>query len=152
MNMQTNHYSRLLIMIGLHFIAMYVLMYSMVNAFNNVFNNFNQVYMAALMTASMILIELPLMSSMYKSRRLNAFIIAVGVAVLIGSFLLIRQQSLISDRQFLLSMIPHHGGAILMCEKASIQDQKIQELCKNIISGQQAEIDQMKRKLDELAR
>ncbi|MFN2511852.1 MAG: hypothetical protein ABR568_10460 [Pyrinomonadaceae bacterium] len=50
--MQTNHYRHLLIMIGLHFIAMYILMYAMVNAFNNVFNSFNQVYMAALMTAS----------------------------------------------------------------------------------------------------
>jgi hypothetical protein len=55
---------------------MYILMYAMVNAFNNVFNSFNQIYMAALMTSSMILIELPLMSSMYKSRRLNVIIIA----------------------------------------------------------------------------
>lgn len=152
MNMQTNHYSRLLIMIGLHFVAMYILMYSMVNDFNNVFNSFNQVYMAALMTVSMVLIELPLMSSMYKSKRLNAVITAVGVVALIGSFLLIREQTLISDRQFLRSMIPHHAGAILMCGNASIQDREIQELCKTIVSGQQAEIDQMKRKLDELVR
>lgn len=152
MNMRTNHYSRLLIMIGLHFIAMYLLMYSMVSVFDNVFNSFNQVYMAALMTASMVLIELPLMSSMYKSKRLNAVIIAVGVVALIGSFVFIRQQTLISDRQFLRSMIPHHAGAILMCEQASIQDREIQELCKTIVSGQQAEIDQMKRKLDELGR
>jgi uncharacterized protein (DUF305 family) len=127
-------------------------MYAMVNAFNNVFNSFNQIYMAALMTASMILIELPLMSSMYKSKRLNAVFITVGVAVLIGSFLMIREQVLISDRQFLRSMIPHHAGAILMCEKASIQDREIQELCKTIVSGQQAEIDLMKRKLEQLAR
>ena len=147
-----NHYRRFLVMIGLHFIAMYILMYSMVNTLNNVFNSFNQVCMAALMTASMILIELPLMSSMYKSRRLNAIILAVGAAVLIGSFLLIREQTLISDRQFLRSMIPHHAGAILMCEKASIEDREIKELCRKIISGQQAEIDQMKAKLNELAK
>ncbi len=152
MDMRTNHYSRLLIMIVLHFIAMYILMYAMVNAFNNVFNNFNQVYMAALMTSSMILIELPLMSSMYKSRKLNAIILALGVVLLIGSFMLIRRQLLIADRQFLRSMIPHHAGAILMCEKASIEDREIKELCRTIISGQQAEIDQMKRKLDELSR
>jgi hypothetical protein len=81
-------------MIGLHFIGMYILMYAMVNAFNNGFNSFNQVYMAALMTASMILIELPLMSSMYKTRSLNAIIISVGIAVLIGSLLLIRHSGL----------------------------------------------------------
>jgi len=89
---------------------------------------------------------------MYKSRRLNAIILAVGAAVLIGSFLLIREQTLISDRQFLRSMIPHHAGAILMCEKASIEDREIKELCRKIISGQQAEIDQMKAKLNELAK
>ena len=150
--MQNHHYGRFLIMICLHFIAMYAFMYAMVNVFANVFNSFNQVYMAALMTASMVLIELPLMSSMYTSKTLNAIIIAAGLIVLIGSFLLIRQQTLISDRQFLRSMIPHHAGAILMCEKASIQDREIQELCKQIISGQQAEIDLMKRKLNELAR
>ncbi|MBA2525733.1 MAG: DUF305 domain-containing protein [Pyrinomonadaceae bacterium] len=139
-------------MIGLHFIAMYIFMYAMVNAFANVFNSFNQVYMAALMTASMVLIELPLMSSMYKSKKLNAVILAVGAVVLIGSFLFIRKQAAISDRQFLRSMIPHHAGAILMCEEASIQDQELKDLCKNIISGQQAEIDQMKAKLDQMAR
>ena len=68
--MQTNHYRRFLVMIGLHFIAMYIFMYAMVNDFGNVFNSVNQVYMAALMTASMVLIELPLMSSMYQSRKL----------------------------------------------------------------------------------
>ena len=67
-----NHYSRFFVMVGLHFIAMYIFMYAMVNEFGNVFNSFNHVYMAVLMTASMILIEIPLMMSMYKSKRLNA--------------------------------------------------------------------------------
>lgn len=152
MNMSTHHYRRFLIMIALHFVAMYIFMYAMVNAFSNVFNSFNQVYMAALMTASMVLIELPLMISMYKSKKLNAIIMGVGLVVLVGSFLMIRKQTAIADRQFLRSMIPHHAGAILMCEQASLQDQELKALCKNIISGQQAEIDQMKRKLDELAK
>ena len=150
--MQMNHYGRFLLMITLHFVAMYILMYAMVNSFANVFNNFNQVYMAALMTSSMVLIELPLMMGMYKSKKRNAIIIAVGFVVLVGSFLLIRKQSAISDRQFLRSMIPHHAGAILMCEEASIEDRDIQDLCRNIVAGQQAEIDQMKAKLDQLGR
>jgi len=147
-----HHYRRFLIMIVLHFIAMYIFMYAMVNVFGNVFNSFNQVYMAALMTASMVLIELPLMSSMYESKKLNMIILAAGAVVLIGSWFAIRQQAAIGDRQFLRSMIPHHAGAILMCQQASIQDQEIRTLCRNIISGQQAEIDQMKVKLDELSR
>lgn len=34
-----------------------------------------------------------------------------------------------------------------MCEEASIEDCEIMELCKTIVIGQQAEIDQMKAKL-----
>jgi uncharacterized protein (DUF305 family) len=145
-----HHYGRFLIMIVLHFIAMYIFMYAMVNVFDNVFNSLNQVYMAALMTASMVLIELPLMSSMYKSKKLNTVIFAAGAIVLIGSWFGIRQQAAIGDRQFLRSMIPHHAGAILMCQQASIHDQEIRTLCNNIISGQQAEIDQMKTILSRL--
>jgi uncharacterized protein (DUF305 family) len=149
-NMNENHYRHLLIMAVLSFIAMYILMYAMVNTFSNVFNNFNQVYMAGLMTAPMVLIELFVMRSMYQDKRLNALIITGSVIAGLVFFLLIRYQTAIADRQFLRSMIPHHAGAILMCEHASIQDAEIQQLCQNIISSQQAEIDQMKAKLAEL--
>lgn len=152
MKMQTNHYRRFLIMIGLHFIAMYIFMYAMVNILDNVFNSFNQVYMAALMTASMVLIEIPLMMSMYQSKKLNIIILGVGLIVLVGSFLAIRNQTAISDRQFLRSMIPHHGGAILMCKEAVIEDQEIKDLCKEIFTSQQREIDQMKGILDRMNR
>lgn len=153
MQMQMNHhYGRFFVMIALHFIAMYAFMFAMVNSFSNVFNSFNQVYMAALMSASMVLIEIPLMWGMYKSKKLNIIILAIGLVVLAGSFMAIRRQVAISDRQFLRSMIPHHGGAILMCKEAPVQDQEIRELCKNIVTSQQAEIDQMKAKLDQLSR
>ena len=145
-----HHYGRFLIMIVLHFIAMYIFMYAMVNVFDNVFNSLNQVYMAALMTASMVLIELPLMSSMYQSKKLNMIILAAVAIMLIGAWFGIRQQAAIGDRQFLRSMIPHHAGAILIYQQASIQDQEIRTFCKNIISGQQAEIDQMKTILSRL--
>jgi hypothetical protein len=147
----TGHYRPLLLMTALHFIAMYVLMYSMVNVFANVHNNLNQVYMAGIMTASMLLLELPLMSAMYPSWKLNVAITGIGIVALIGFFLAIRQQTAISDRQFLRSMIPHHAGAILMCEQAPISDPDIHELCGDIVSSQQAEIDLMKAKLAELS-
>lgn len=41
-------------------------------------------------------------------------------------------------------MIPHHSGAILMCEQASLSDAEILKLCGQIIRSQTAEIDQMK--------
>ena len=129
---------------------MYILMYAMVNTIGNVFNNFNQFYMAGMMTAPMILIELFLMRAMYQDKRRNMLIIAVSIIAGLAFFFFIRQQTAVSDKQFLRSMIPHHAGAILMCEQASIQDTEIKALCRTIISSQQAEIDQMKAILLEL--
>jgi uncharacterized protein (DUF305 family) len=148
-SMPMSHYRRLLLMAALHFAAMYLLMYAMVDVRNNVIHNLNQVYMAGLMTAAMIVIELPLMSSMYRRRKLNVLIMIVGLAALIASFSFIRRQVAIADRQFLKSMIPHHAAAILMCEEASITRAEIDSLCASIITGQQSEIDQMKAMLDD---
>jgi uncharacterized protein (DUF305 family) len=139
-------------MIGLSFISMYALMYAMVNAFENVHMNVNQFYMAGLMAAPMGLIELALMRAMYRDRRLN-MAVAVGSVVALALFwVLLREQVAVSDKQFLRSMIPHHAGAILMCERAPIQDSEIKALCRNIISSQQSEIAQMKAKLSALGR
>lgn len=142
-----SHYGRLGIMTALSFIAMYFLMYAMVNAVENVYMNFNQVYMAGLMAAPMVLIELALMGSMYDNRQLNALIAAAAVVAAVVFFLFIRRQTTIGDRQFMRSMIPHHASAILMCNQASIGDARIERLCQDIRSSQQAEIDQMKAML-----
>jgi hypothetical protein len=146
------HYGRLLLMLVLSFIAMYVLMYGMVNTFANVYMNVNQFYMAGLMAAPMGLIELALMGAMYRDRKLNMIVAVGSVVALVTFWVLLRQQVAVSDTQFLRSMIPHHAGAILMCEQAPLQDSEIKALCKNIVSGQQAEIDQMKAKLSALGR
>ena len=106
--------------------------------------------MAGLMTAPMVIIELALMGAMYQNKKMNIVIIAAGLIALVVFWILIRQQTAISDKQFLRSMIPHHAGAVLMCEKAPIQDSQLKELCQTIISGQQAEIVQMKTRLNEL--
>lgn len=141
-------YLRLAGMMLLSFISMYILMYAMVNSLSNVFNNVNQVYMAGLMASPMVLIELVLMRSMYPDRRLNLWIAAGSVLALVLFLFAIQQQAAVTDRQFLRSMIPHHAAAILMCEKAPIQDPKIKDLCKGIISSQQSEITQMKALLN----
>lgn len=139
-----NHYKRFYMMIVLSFIAMYLLMYSMINKFPDFYNNLNQFYMAGLMAGSMVVIELAIMWSMYKNKKLNTIVLGVSVVALVLFWVFTRQQVLISDKQFLKSMIPHHSGAILMCREAQVQDAEIKDLCKNITSSQQAEIDQMK--------
>jgi uncharacterized protein (DUF305 family) len=147
-----NHYLRLLLMVVLSFVSMYVLMYAMVNAFANVYPNINQFYMAGLMTSPMIIIELLLMGAMYHNKKLNLAIIALSLIALVSFWFLIRQQTAVSDRQFLKSMIPHHAGAILMCEEAAITDAEIKQLCGEIIRSQEEEIRQMKEKLNQLDR
>jgi hypothetical protein len=143
-------YRKLGLMILLSFIAMYVLMYAMVDSFSNVFPNYNQFYMAGLMASPMVLIELWLMRMMYPNKKLNRFLGLITMVLFVGFWGGIRQQIAIGDEQFLKSMIPHHAGAILMCNEAEIEDSEIQALCRGILAGQQAEIDFMKAKLNSL--
>ena len=140
----TDHYTKLYVMVALSFAAMYILMYSMVNAYADVYNNVNQFYMAGLMAAPMVTIELLVMSAMYGNKRLNAALMAISVLAAVVFFFGIRRQGAVSNEQFLRSMIPHHSAAILMCQEAQITSREIKELCGGIVSSQQAEIDQMK--------
>jgi hypothetical protein len=144
-----NHYVRLVWMTALSFASMYTLMYVMVDSASNIYNSFNQVYMAGLMTAPMVVIELLLMSGMYENKKLNGLLVGASVLAGVAFFTFIRQQTAIGDRQFLRSMIPHHAGAILMCEEAPVQDQRLKDLCKAIIDSQRSEIDQMRALLGE---
>jgi hypothetical protein len=84
--MNQHHYRHLFIMTMLSFASMYVLMYAMVNAFDNVYASVNQVYMAGLMTAPMVVIELVVMRRMYQDERRNVLIL--GAAVVTGVVLL----------------------------------------------------------------
>lgn len=148
--MDKKHYQKLLIMVVLSFISMYILMYSMVDRLANVVPNINQFYMAGLMTAPMIIIEVLLMRSMYRDKKLNTVILAVAVLLLAGFYFAIRQQAAVSDRQFLRGMIPHHAAALLMAKKAPSQDPEIQKLQQDIISSQEKEIAQMNAILERM--
>ena len=68
--------------------------------------------------------------------------------MLIASIAFTRYQTGIYDNDFLRSMIPHHSGAVLMCENPRLEDPEIKSLCSQIIEGQKREIDQMKAILD----
>ena len=146
------HYVHLLVMAALSFVAMYILMYAMVDRFANALSNINQAYMAALMTAPMVLIELVVMRAMYPDKKLTGAV-AVGALLLgIGAWFGIREQAAVADGQFLRSMIPHHAAAILMCEEATLRDAEVKALCQGIIANQSSEIDQMKAKLAEFGK
>jgi hypothetical protein len=142
-------WNRLAAMTILSFVAMYALMYVMVDTFDDVYANLNQLYMVLAMTAAMMIIEVATMRDMY-DKKTSIGVICVSAIILVISVVSVRGQIAISDKEFLRSMIPHHGSAILMCEKGDIRDPEIKKLCESITSGQQEQIDWMKAKLSDL--
>ena len=143
-------YAMLALNLGLSLLVMYVAMFAMIWSWGEFIQNVNFFYMALVMWAPMGAIMLATMGGMYGNRKLNAALYVALAAIFVLSLLGIRQQSLVGDDQFLRSMIPHHSGAILMCEEAKLTDPEIRQLCGEIIEAQKQEIAQMKRIMDRL--
>ena len=147
-DMIRKHYLMLGLNLLVSLIIMYFVMFTMIWSLADLFNNLNTFYMALMMATPMGMLMLLIMPMMYPDKRLNLALHALFALLFALAFIAMRDQSLIGDRQFLRSMIPHHSGAILMCREASVRDAEIKALCGNIIRSQQAEIDQMKRILE----
>jgi uncharacterized protein (DUF305 family) len=141
-------YIRLAIALAISYIVMMLIMLSRVNVFSNVFLSLNQVYMAGLMVAPMLIIMLLAMGSMYKKKSLNIALLLIGTAAIGLFWTLVRTQAAVGNQQFLRSMIPHHAAAILVCQQASITDQRIQDLCTEIVATQKREIQVMKELME----
>ena len=126
-------------------VLMYLIMFTMIYSLGEFIQNINFFYMAIMMATPMIVMMPLMMGSMYPDRKLNLLIYIGSALLFVLAFIGIRTQALVGDDQFLRSMIPHHSGAILMCEQAKISDPEIKNLCGGIIRSQKAEIDQMKQ-------
>jgi hypothetical protein len=141
-------YRELTIELAIDFVVMYLVMYTMIATLDHFYLNIGNVYMTLMMVTPMALVMLVGMRSMFPSKRLN-LAIAVGAAIVfLASFIAMRTQTAVGNEQFLRSMIPHHSGAILMCEESSITDPEISALCDQIIKSQKAEIAQMEAILE----
>ena len=127
---------------------MYLVMFVMIDRLSSFYNNLNTLYMALMMVAPMAALMIVAMPDMFPSKRINAALLALFAILFFGSFALIRTQTTIGDTAFLRSMIPHHAGAILMCEEAALEDADVQRLCRSIIASQRAEIAEMKAMLE----
>ena len=125
-------------------IVMYFVMYTMIDSTAELYHNLNNVYMTMMMVTTMALLMLWMMPSMFPDQRTNIILNVVFGALFLFSLYGMRTQALVGDNQFLRAMIPHHSGAVLMCEKATITDPQIKQLCSGIVAGQKAEIAQMK--------
>ena len=124
-------------------IVMYLVMFSMIDGLGDFRNNLNMLYMAVTMWAPMGIFMLATMPGMYPNRRANVALYLVLALLTVGSFWATRSQTLIDDRQFIASMIPHHSGAILMCREANLADTELKTLCQQIVEAQRSEIEKM---------
>ena len=129
-----------------HYIVMFFIMiisglFSTMNVYVDKYDdirfNLNDIYMVFLMTGWMFFF----MGIFYKNKK----ILLVGLALVITTLWAIRTQFMITDKQYLLGMIPHHSMAIHMSKKLLEKNTKIKDFLIEIINKQSQEIIQMKK-------
>jgi uncharacterized protein (DUF305 family) len=141
--MHGHSYRNLAFELILDFVIMYLVMYTMIATLDHFYFNLNNLYMTLMMVAPMTVLMLVLMRSMYQNKRVNWAIGLGAVVVFAASFYGMRTQAAIGDKELIRGMIPHHSGAILMCEQASLTDPEVVALCSDIREAQAREISQM---------
>ncbi|ATP58218.1 DUF305 domain-containing protein [Pedobacter ginsengisoli] len=142
--MKQRPYSKFLVMLLISFFIMYGVMFLNISQTSHIYFSLNRLYMTIMMVSPMSLLMLKMMRHMYSNKSVNRLIIMVSSIVFILSFIGLRRQSAIGDRQYLKGMIPHHSSAIMTSERANLKDPETRELADSIIKSQQREITQMK--------
>ncbi len=143
-------YKRFFAMIATSTVVMFGLMYLNTYRLEHVLFSETRVYMAILMGATMAVIMLGFMLSMYKNRAVNIAIFAGAVVIFAGSLFLVRSQATVSQVSYMRAMIPHHSIAIMTSERAQITDPRVRKLAAEIIAAQRREIAEMKYLIAEL--
>jgi hypothetical protein len=80
------------------------------------------------------------MGIIYKETKVLLF----GLLLIIINFYFIRTQFMISERQYVNGMIPHHSMAIHMSKQLKKKDNNIDDFLENIIVNQTNEINYLK--------
>jgi hypothetical protein len=143
-------YARFGAMIATSTIVMFVLMYLNTFAFEHIFFSETRTYMALLMGATMAIIMLGFMLSMYQNKLLNAAIFAGAIIAFVLSLWLVRSQVTVGEVSYMKAMIPHHSIAIMTSERADIRDPRVRKLADEIIEAQRREIAEMRYLIREL--
>ena len=99
----------------------------------------NQIYGAVFMASAMILIE-----SIYTPMPAGIWFLLITLAA--ASYIGIRKQLFINDREYLKDMIPHHSMAVLTSRQRMEkgQDSTVLAIAEGILRSQQSEITTMK--------
>ena len=144
------HYSRFFMMIGTSTVVMFVLMYLNTYLWGHIFFSETRLYMAILMGATMAVIMLAYMLSMYQNTKANIAIFVGAIVLFAASLWLVRGQFTVQDRSYMRAMIPHHSIAIMTSERAHIRDPRVRKLAHDIILAQRREIAQMKYLIEDI--
>jgi uncharacterized protein (DUF305 family) len=111
----------------------------MVNHLSDYRLSLNHAYMAAFMGFAMVILE----GTMHP---MPAALWALSIAGLIAAVAAYRTQFLVSDREWLHDMIPHHSMAVLTSQARMerSQNKRIKQLAEQILATQNKEIALMK--------
>ena len=145
-------YRRLFIELALDFVIMFFVMYAMIASAKHLYFNIGNAYMTLMMVAPMMALMIFFMGKMYPSPSTNRLLVGLAALIFAVGWFGMREQLGVGDAQFLRSMIPHHSGAILMCDKAKLTDPEAVQLCHNIVAAQNREIAQMQTILQRIER
>jgi hypothetical protein len=131
-------------MIATSTVVMFGLMYLNTYALEHLFWSETRVYMAILMGATMAVIMLSFMLSMYSSKAVNVAIYVGSVIVFAAALWLVRSQETVQDRSFMAAMIPHHSIAIMTSSRSELSDARVEKLAHEIVLAQNREISEMR--------
>ncbi|RZL19421.1 MAG: DUF305 domain-containing protein [Sphingomonas sp.] len=137
-------------MIATSTVVMFGLMYLNTYTWSHVEYSQTRTWMAVVMGATMAVIMLGFMWSMYKNRTVNLAILAGSAVVFVLALWLVRSQETVDDVSYMKAMIPHHSIAIMTSERAHIKDPEVRRLADGIIDAQVREITDMKRMIARL--
>jgi len=137
-------YWRFSAMIATSTVVMFILMYLNTYALEHLFWSETRAYMAIMMGATMAVVMLGYMLSMYSNKAVNAAIFAGSLVVFATTLWLVRSQQTVQDRSFMSAMIPHHSIAIMTSSRAGLSDARVEKLAHDITVAQNREISQMR--------
>ena len=137
-------YGRFFAMIATSTAVMFGLMYLNTYLVSHVFFSETRAYMAIVMGATMAIIMLAFMLSMYRRKAVNIAIFAGAAIVFAFSLFLVRSQITVGDTSYMRAMIPHHSIAIMTSSRANISDPRVRKLADEIIYAQDKEIAEMR--------
>ncbi|MES2902800.1 MAG: DUF305 domain-containing protein [Pseudomonadota bacterium] len=137
-------WTRFAAMIATSTVIMFFLMYQLVYSWDHALFSLTRLISSFVMGCVMTAVMLAFMWSMYRPERIKIIVLASAVVGGVTLLAVNRDQALISDADYMKSMIPHHSIAINNSRRADIRDPRVRYLADRITRDQVKEIIEMK--------